>query len=440
MSGERILSNTLHHYINQTVLVKGWIHKKREVSSTLLFLILRDREGLVQIVVEDEGEIKKLTGMQVGSVISVSGSVVEESRATKGVEIHEPQITIVTPVMYPSPIEIDKPISHDSENFNTLFEYRVLSLRSPKEKAVFRIQSEIYSCIRQFLAHHEFTEFRSPKLLAEASEGGAETFTLEYFGKTATLAQSAQFYKQIMVGVFEKVYEIGATYRAEPSYTPRHMTEFTTLDVEMGFIESFEEVLEVAEQLVIEVVNKVWKECGNEFEMWNSFKPMLTSRFPRVSLYHLHQLYFEQTAIDLRHEKDPSPEEERFICEYSSLNWGSEAVFITEFPASEMKFYHYKNQHKPDVCERADLIFRGVEIATLSQREHRYEVLLEQLQSIGINPTHPGYKYYLQAFKHGMPPHGGFGMGLERLLQKLVGFKSVKEATLFPRDVGRLGP
>ncbi|GAB4143811.1 MAG: aspartate--tRNA(Asn) ligase [Patescibacteria group bacterium] len=440
MSYKRILTSKLSQYVGQEVEVQGWLHKKREISNKLIFLVLRDRSGLVQVIVDKTPEILKLLHLQPGSVLAISGLVVSEMRAPGLIEIHHSLIKVVVPVFEVSPIEIDKPISHEPEHYDTLFEYRVLGLRSPKEGAVFKIQAEIYKAIRQYLDGLDFTEFRSPKLLSEATEGGAETFALNYFDKTATLAQSAQFYKQIMVGVFERVYEIGATYRAEPSYTTRHMTEFTTLDVEMGFINCFEEVLEVAENLLREVAIAIWKSCPTELKTWKAVEVVLSEKIPRISLEQVHHLYLQNTGINLCHEPDPSPEEERWICEYSTKEWGSEAIFITEFPSSHKKFYHLVNAEKPEVCERADLIFRGVEIATLSQREHRYLVLLEQLKSIGGDPENPGYKYYLQAFKHGLPPHGGFGLGIERLTQKLLGLKSVKEASLFPRDVNRLGP
>lgn len=436
----RILSNQLNQCLNQQVLVSGFLHKKRELSHNLTFLVLRDRKGLIQMCFQNFEEIVKLKNLQPGSILNIRGLVVEEVRSPFGVELRECVVEIVEPIFEPSHIEIDKNISHKSEHFETLFDYRPISLRNIKEQGVFKIQEKVVESCREFLKKDDFTEFRSPKLLAESTEGGSETFALDYFGKTATLAQSAQFYKQIMVGVFERVFEIGATYRAEPSYTPRHMTEFTTLDVEIGFIQSFEDVLENASSLLKFVAQKVWDESRSELALWETQKPLLSQKIPRITLVNLHKLYLEHTGTDLSQEKDPSPDEERFVCEYAKQNWNSEAVFITEFPASEMKFYHYKNRNNPEVCDRADLIFRGVEIATLSRREHNYQTLIQQLAKIGANVESEGYKAYLMAFRHGLPPHGGFGMGVERLTQKLIGLKSVKEATLFPRDVNRLGP
>ncbi|MEO6508343.1 MAG: amino acid--tRNA ligase-related protein, partial [Patescibacteria group bacterium] len=269
---------------------------------------------------------------------------------------------------------------------------------------------------------------------------GAEVFQLDYFGKKASLAQSGQFYKQIMAGVFERAFEINPTYRAELSYTARHMTEFMHIDVEMAFIESYKDILAVAEKMISYVVEKVWERNETELKLWKAEKPKLTEKFPEISVKDLHELYFKETKEDTREEKDPTPAEERWICEYSAKHWNSDAVFVIEFPVSNMKFYHVLHPDDAGLTERADLIFRGVEIATLTRREHRYDKLVEQLKKIGADPEDPGFRYYLMAFKYGMPPHGGFGMGLERLTQRLIGLQNVKEASLFPRDVNRLAP
>jgi aspartyl/asparaginyl-tRNA synthetase len=337
-------------------------------------------------------------------------------------------------------IEIDKPIDHTPNNLETLFENKVVNMRNVTEKGIWKIQAGVGQAIREYLHSQDFTEFHSPKLLAEATEGGAEVFKLDYFGKQATLAQSAQFYKQMMVASLERVYEIGSTYRAEPSMTTRHMTEYITVDGEMGFITDLSDVLEVLSGLTYYVSEKVWERYEKELIALKAKKPVLTKKIPQITMKELHELFSKTTGTDTSSEPDPTPGEERWICEYAQKQWGSEAVFVTEFPSSNMKFYHYRSEKNPLVAERADLIFRGVEIVTTSRREHRYEKLIEQLKAIGGDPNHPGYKYYLQAFKYGMPSHGGFGLGLERLTQKIIGLNNVKEATLFPRDINRLTP
>ena len=437
---DRILSENLASHVCQTVSISGWLHKKRDVSSKLAFLVLRDRTGLVQVVIENTEEIEKLKGCQVGSIIHVKGEVKAEPRAAIGVEIHNPNITVEIKVDEVSPVEIDKPISHDSENFDTLFNYRQITIRSVQERAIFQIKSNTVAAFRQFFWENNFTEIHTPKILAGATEGGTEVFHLDYFGKEACLAQSPQFYKQMMVAAFERVFEIGSSFRAELSFTTRHVTEIMMVDMEMGFIENHQDVLDMTNNLLNYVVEKTWEKSGKEFEMWGSTKPLLSEKYPQVTVKDLHQMYFDATGEDFREEKDVSPIEERWICEYSKENWGSEAIFVTEFPSASMTFYHMKNEERPEVAYRADLLFRGVEIATVPMREHRYDKLIQQIKAKGLDPEDEGFKYYVSAFKHGLPKHGGFGMGLERIVQKMIGLSSVKEAILFPRDVKRLSP
>lgn len=436
---QRILSSQLHSYLESKVSITGFFHKKRFLGK-ITFLLIRDRHGLVQIVIENEKENEKLKGIYTGSILTIEGVVKKQNSAPGGFEIHNPEITIEVEVNSVSPIEIDKPIDHNSENLNTLFEYRVINIRNINEQKIFKIQTVIGDTIREYLNKNDFTEFHSPKILVGSTEGGAEVFKFNYFGQQATLAQSAQFYKQIMVGSFERVFEFGSTYRAEPSMTTRHMTEFITIDVEMGFINSVNDVMQVLNDLIIFTSNQLWNKFENELKLLTAVKPVLVEHFPVVTLEKLHELCYQETGQDFRKEKDPTPFEERWICEYSKEKWNCEAVFITEFPASDMKFYHYLNETNPKVADRFDLLFRGVEISTGSRREHRYDKLIKQLEAIGANPADDTYKYYLQAFKYGMPAHGGFGLGLERLTQKIIGLNNVKEATLFPRDMNRLAP
>lgn len=436
---ERVLSSELKQNIGKQVTLQGWLYKKRELGG-MTFLLLRDRHGLTQILDEKSEEIKKLVGLQNGTILTVKGTVVEDERAPGGVEVHEPEIEVVVPVEHVMPVEVDKPIDHSPENLETLFENRIVNLRNVTEQGIFKVRASVKQATREYFVSQDFVEFDSPKLLAGSTEGGAEVFKMDYFGKEATLAQSAQFYKQIMVGVFERAFEINPTYRAEPSMTTRHMTEFIHIDAEMGFIDGLQDILDLLSGHLNYVCNAVWEKNSKELEALGATKPVLTEKIPAITLKELHELYFEATGEDARNERDPSPAEERWACEYSAKELGSEAIFITEFPAYDMKFYHKKSETNPEVAERADLLFRGVEIVTGSVRENRYDKLVEQMKEKGLDPEHPGYKYYLQAFKYGMPRHGGFGMGLERLTQKIIGLNNVKEATLFPRDLNRLAP
>lgn len=435
----RVLTDSIASHIGETITIQGWLHKKRLLGG-LNFITLRDRRGLAQSLIEDKDQIEKLRGMQIGTVFALTGTVVADERAPGGAELHDVVVDVTVPVMDESPIEIDKPLDHKSENLDTLFEHRVVGLRNLQEAAIFKVQAEVKDAARLFFKENDFTEFNSPKLLPAATEGGAEVFKLDYFGKEATLAQSAQFYKQIMVGVFERAYEINPTYRAELSATTRHMTEFLHIDAEMGFV-SFDELLSMVDAFLHSVTEKVWSVHETSLKKWNATPVRLSETLPQMALEEVHELYTKATGEDTRGEKDLRPDEERWVTEYTKKKFGSEAVFVVDWPVSEMKFYHKKSVENPDFAERADLIFRGVEIATISMREHRYDVLIDQLKTIaGGDPEAEGFKYYLQAFKYGLPPHGGFGMGLERLTQKLIGLKNVKEASLFPRDINRLGP
>lgn len=435
----RTLTKELSQHIGKSVTLRGWLHKKRLLGG-LNFISLRDRTGLVQILVKDKEEVEKLREKQIGTVMTIEGMVVEDQRAPGGVEIHDAKLTVEVSVTDQNPVEIDKPLDHHSEALDTLFDYRVVGLRNFKEQAIFKVQAEVKEAARKYFRANDFTEFNSPKLLPGATEGGAEVFKLDYFGKDATLAQSAQFYKQIMVGVFERVYEINPTYRAELSATTRHMTEFIHIDAEMGFTD-LQELLAFMGGLLNNVVNDVWENCADRLKMWNATKPLLTEQIPQISLDDIHEKYTEATGTSTIGEKDLRPDEERFICEWAKKNLQSEAVFVTKWPRVGAKFYHRFEEGNQEIAERADLIFRGVEIATASMREHRYDKLLTQLEGMaGGDPNNIGFKHYLEAFKYGMPPHGGFGMGLERLTQKIIGLANVKEASLFPRDINRLAP
>lgn len=435
----RTLIRDIASHTGERVTIQGWLHKKRLLGG-LNFITLRDRSGLAQSLIDTKDEVEKLRGLQTGTILALTGVVTADERAPGGAELHDVTVEVMVPVVDESPIEIDKPLDHKSENLDTLFENRVVGLRNIRESNVFKIQAGVKEAARQYFRANEFVEFNSPKLLPAATEGGAEVFTLDYFGKEATLAQSAQFYKQMLVGVFERAYEMNPTYRAEPSATTRHMTEFIHIDAEMGFT-NFQELLKFTGGLLHSVTANVWENYEPQLKSWNAQPVTLAEEIPQLTLEGIHELYSKATGQDSRGEKDMRPDEEKWITEYAKKNLGSEAVFVTQWPTSEMKFYHRKSDENPDFAERADLIFRGVEIATISMRENRYDVLLEQLKTIaGGDPDADGFRYYLQAFKYGLPTHGGFGMGLERLTQKIIGLNNIKEASLFPRDINRLTP
>jgi len=392
----RILSSDIKDHVGETVHVEGWLHKKRLLGG-LTFINLRDRHGLVQIVIKDKTEVEKLRGMQLGTVLAVDGKVIDEPRAPGGAEIHDASITVLVPVTEESPVEIDKPLSHKPDNLDTLFDYRVLGLRNLQETKIFKLRSELLRYIREFLYKHDFVEINTPKLVAGAAEGGAEVFKTDYFGKEATLAQSPQLYKQIMVGVFERVFEIAPAFRAELSATTRHVSEVTMLDVEMGFIKDHNEVINLLQELVYDILSRLYKEHAEELKSLHAPDLQLTPEFPRYTMAEIHKLYQQETGRDMSQETDLTPEEEKWICEYAKNKHNCEAVFATGLPASKMKFYHMKADD--DTARSADLLFRGIEISTVPQREHRYEQLIAQMKAAGVDPEGPGFIAYVTAMK-----------------------------------------
>ncbi len=434
---ERTLHRDVASRIGQNVSIQGWLHKKRLLGG-LSFILVRDRSGVTQVVVEDKDEVEKLRALQIGTVLAVEGKVVEEPRAPGGAELHEAKLNVLVPVTDESPIEIDKQISHKSEHLDTLFDNRVINIRNLQEQKIFKIRADLTRYIREFLHAREFIEIDTPKLLAGATEGGAEVFKVEYFDKVAILAQSPQFYKQIMVGAYERVFEIGHSYRAEPSATSRHLTELTMLDIEMGFVRDHQEVMDMVADMTKHALTKVYEEHADDLKSLNAPELVLSDTVPAFTIAEIHEMYSKANSTDTTAEKDLIPDEERWIAEHARKNLGSDLVYAVDFPAVAGKFYH---KFKDDgTVAWGDLLFRGLEIATVPLRENNYEKMIEQMKTAGLDVEHEGFKYYLQAFKYGLPQHGGCGFGIDRLVQKTVGLKNVKEATLFPRDINRLAP
>jgi nondiscriminating aspartyl-tRNA synthetase len=435
----RVLSSDLKDHTGKTVHIEGWLHKKRLLGG-LTFINVRDRRGLVQVVIQDKDEVEKLRGLQIGTVLAVDGKVVKEERAPGGAELHDARLEILVPVEAEPPIEIDKPLSHKPENLDTLFEYRALGLRNLQEQKVFKIRASLLRNIRDYLTDNDFVEIQTPKLLAGATEGGAEVFKLDYFGKEATLAQSPQLYKQMMVGAFERVFEIAPAFRAEPSATTRHMSEVMMLDIEMGFVQDHDEVLDLVGGMTIDVLKKTYKQHAADLKSLNAPELVVADKVPKITVAEIHELYSKANGTDTTAEKDLTPDEEKWICEYSKKKFGSELVYATNFPVEAMKFYHKVNPDDPKTVLWGDLLFRGLEIATVPLRENHHKQLVKQMKAAGMDPKHPGYKYFLQAMEYGLPQHGGAGYGIDRLVEKTIGLRNVKEATLFPRDINRLAP
>lgn len=434
---QRTLIRDIPNAINQTVTIQGWLHKKRLLGG-LNFLTVRDRSGIAQSLVSDKDELEKLRGLQVGTVVAFTGTVKADERAPGGAELHDVTVEVLSAVSDEPPIEIDKPIPHKAENLDTLFEYRVLNVRNLQEQKIFKLRAHITQALRAYLVENEFVEIDTPKLLAGATEGGAEVFKLDYFGKVATLAQSPQFYKQIMVGAFERVFEIGHSYRAEPSATTRHLTELTMLDLEMGFVESHQEVMDMVANMTKHALTSAYDAHAADLKSLNAPELKLTDDVPKFTIAEIHEMYTRATGTDTTKEKDLIPDEERWIADYARKQLGSDLVYATDFPAEAGKFYH---KFKDDgTVAWADLLFRGLEIATVPLRENNYQKMIAQMTNAGLDVEAEGFRHYLNAFRYGLPAHGGCGFGVDRLVQKTIGLANVKEATLFPRDINRLTP
>lgn len=432
---KRIISNNLPDKIGQQVLVKGWLNSLR-IMGKLSFLVLRDRGGLVQIVIEDKSEIQKVKFLQPGSVLSVTGKVKATNQTEVGIELINPEITIESAVKEPLPIEYNKPeIKADME---TILDHRPLTLRNQKINAVFKIQATIVHAYREFLVSQGFVEFFGPNIIGASSEGGTELFTVNYFDNEAMLSQSAQLYKQMMVGVYERVFALMKCFRAEKSNTRRHLTEATQFEFEMGFIEDFSEVMDMLESTIKYIVNKVSSQNSYELKLLGVelAKAPEDIFFPRIKFRDALQLYFERTGKDEREEIDLSPDAEKDLCKYARERYGTDFIFVTHFLTKKTAFYAYPNQENPEVSDYFDLLCREAEIVSGGQRIHEYDKLVSSLESKGLNPE--SFRDYLAIFKYGMPKHGGFGMGMERLTMLLLGLDNIREATLFPSDPKRI--
>ncbi|MDN3505736.1 MAG: aspartate--tRNA(Asn) ligase [Simkaniaceae bacterium] len=432
----RILSSQLLSHENNRVLLRGWLVSFRSLGK-LNFLILRDRTGFAQVIVEDKEDAKKLAGLFPGSVLSVEGKPVKSEQAGLGVEVLEPKIEVEVAVSEPPPIEYYKPEIPSDLEF--ILDHRSIALRNQKIQAVFNVQAEMVHAFRLYMHDVvEAKEYFAPNILGASSEGGAEFFNVDYFGYTATLAQSSQLYKQIMVGVNERVFALMPFFRAEPSHTPRHLSEGKQFEFEMGFFDHWHDVLDVQEGCIKAITDHVQTHCKQELETLGSnwIQCPKDVSIPRVTFEEAQELYFKRTGVDERNEPDLSPSAERELCKYAKEEHGTDLIFITDWKKEKRPFYSFVNEKNPELTNTFDLLCNGVEITSGGQRCHTYEDMVAGIESKGMDPEN--FQDYLTVFKYGMPPHGGFGMGLERLTMTMLGLKNIREASLFPSDPKRI--
>jgi len=434
---ERIYIKDIKNKIGEEVKLAGWVDVRRD-HGKLIFIDLRDMSGKVQMVaLPNHKEAHEIASkLRSEWVVEIIGKVNKrpEKMINKNEELGEVEVEI-TEVKILSEAEI--PFEKEAmTNLDTHLDNLPLTLRTEKSKAVFKVQAEITKAFREFLNQENFTEFQSPKLIGEDAEGGANSFDVTYFKHIAHLAQSPQLYKQIMVGVFERVFAVGNVYRAEKHSTTRHLNEYTSLDMEMGFIQDHTDIMKMENRLLKFIINALKETCGKEFELLKATVPEVPENIPAMKLREAQEIIKKETGEDCVKEPDLEPQHERWLCEYAKKQFGSDFIFITHFPMAKRPFYTHEDENDIGYAKGFDLLFRGVEITTGAQRIHKYDELVEALKKKGLNPDK--FSFYLQAFKCGMPPHGGFGMGLERLTAKLLGLENVKEATLFPRDLNRI--
>jgi nondiscriminating aspartyl-tRNA synthetase len=401
-------------------------------------VIVRDGWGTVQAVAEDETALAALTEVDAGaeSVIAVEGMAELSPRAPGGVELREPRIEVITPVHESPPVTLGK--REPRASLTTLLDTAVVTNRHPARRALLRLGSLAVAGFREALDARGFTEVHTPKLVAAATESGANVFGLDYFGRQAYLAQSPQLYKQIMVGVYERVYEVGPVFRAEPHDTTRHLNEYVSLDAEMGFIESHFTVMAVLRDVMAGIVAALQERGEAELRLLGIELPEVPVEIPHIHIAEAQELIYRLHGADVRGEPDLSPQDERWIGEWARREHGSEWVYVTGYPTHHRAFYTAPDPSRPGFSNAFDLLFRGMELVSGGQRLHRYEDYVAVLAERGL-PREP-FAALLDAMRYGMPPHGGFAIGLERLIARLAELPSIKLAATFPRDLHRLEP
>ena len=427
----------LSKHIGEVVAIKGWLSIIRDQKKRQ-FLVVRDITGSVQVVSEKEGReslSRNVSNITVESTIKVVGKIIKNEKVKLGgIELTLDSIETYSIAEVPLPID-------DSSSQEKRLDWRFLDLRSPQKRLIFRLQTLAESSMREFWRKNNFIEIHSPKFMGTASESGAELFKVQYFDKTAYLAQSPQFYKQMaMASGFDRIFEIGPVFRANPSFTSRHDTEFTSVDAEISWIDSHEDVMNLEERWLQFVIGAVKRELGDEIkESYGMDVNIPDIPFPRVTMEEAYEILSKEGYHVSREDKgDLDPEGERTLARYIKKAFGHEFVFVTDYPVEVRPFYHMRYEDKPGLTKSYDLLWNGLEVTTGAQREHRHDVLAKQIREKGleIEPL----QNYLNFFKHGCPPHGGYGFGLSRMLMIVLGLKNVREVTYLYRGPNRLLP
>lgn len=432
---ERTLNVQTVNKIGDQVLLKGWVNARRD-HGKIVFLDIRDRTGLVQVVVNPE----LAEGLHSEDVIYVTGLVkprpeklINPKLDTGTVEIEAQSVELVSKAAE-LPFDMGQP--ELNLELPTLLDYRGLTLRHPKVQAIFKVQEVVIDSFRQALKAKDFLEFQAPSIISSVPEGGAEVFKVKYFKHEAYLSQSPQLYKSLLVGAFERVFSVNQIFRAEPSVTTRHLTVATSLDAEFGFIDSWKDVLDMQEYTVKFMLSQVQEKCAKELAMFNAVVPAVPEKIPLLKLREAQEIIFQRTGRDCREEKDLAPEDEREICRYSLEKFGSDLIFVSHFVTKKKPFYVYPDPDDPEYAFSVDLLGRGVEWSSGGQRLHDYQQIRKNLKEWGLKEA--DVELYLQSFKYAVPPLGGFALGAERMTMHILGLQNLREASMFPRDMERI--
>lgn len=419
---------------NSSVKLHGMIHSHRSLGE-ITFVSLRQRRGLMQCLLDNCSEIIGADQLRDEQAVRIDGIIRDEPRAPGGKECHVSRIEVLSSPAEPRPIHLGKKMQ--GPGLEADLELRPITLRHQQYRDMFRLQEGLCRGFREYLQQQEFTEIHSPKIVSSGAEGGSNIFRLDYFGRKAYLAQSPQFYKQMMVGVYERVFEAGPVFRAEKHSTVRHLNEYTSMDFEMGFIDSFEDIMDM-EQAMLKYTMKLLREKYAAELARLEVKLPSADNIPRVTFARAKELVSEKYGRRIRDPFDLEPEEERLIGELFREEYDSDFVFVTHYPSKKRPFYAMDDPADPRYTLSFDLLLRGLEITTGGQRIHDYEEQKAKMLAKGMDPE--DFRDYLMIHKYGMPPHGGLGIGLERLLMMLTGKTNVRQCVLFPRDQSRLEP
>ena len=425
------------------VTVKGTIHRIKEMSG-FAFVIIRTARTTFQCVWEEGKSDINIKDFSVEECVIIDGTLIKEERSRLGFDIRIDSMTRISGKAELPPVEIGNDRKIDKLNLNTLLDNRIVTLRNPKVRAILKVADGVMYAFRSFLREEGFTEFVPPKMVESGAEGGADMFEVDYFGQKAYLNQSPQMYKQIMVGVFQRVFTVGPVFRAEKYSTNRHINEFQGLDLEMGFINSFEDLMELEARMFKYMFKVLNEQYATELEMYlgkDARLPELTD-FPKIRFIEAKQLFAdahpgEQGKRSLL-EPDFAPEEEKWLGEYFLKEYGAPIVFVTHYPSVKRPFYAMEDPADPKYTLSYDMLLNGLEVTTGGQRIHDYDAQVAKMKSRGMDIS--GFEDYLTMHKYGMPPHGGMGLGLERIVQNILGLDNIKQATAFPRDRDRLRP